>query len=216
MRRDSAARPDTRVGKVRIIGGRWRGTRLEVPWIDGLRPSSDRVRETLFNWLQGQIVGARCLDLFAGSGALGFEAASRGAREVVMIERDARAAAGLRDAAQRLQATQVEVVEGDAVAWLQRHPDREFDLVFVDPPFAASLHQTALDRLTPWLAPEAQVYLEYGPTLAAPVLSGFAPRRDGRTRDTCFSLLHRSKGLPVTGAPVTLGPTSGAGPASRT
>lgn len=216
MKRGPAALPDPRAGKVRIIGGRWRGTRLEVPGIDGLRPSSDRVRETLFNWLQGQIVGARCLDLFAGSGALGFEAASRGAREVVMIERDVRAAAGLRLAAQRLQATQIEVVEGDALAWLQRGSEREFDLVFVDPPFATSLHQTALDRLAPWLADEAQVYLEYGPAQAPPVLPGFTPRRDGRTRDARFSLLHRSKGLPVTDAPVTLEPTSGAGPASRT
>jgi len=189
---------------------------LEVPWIDGLRPSSDRVRETLFNWLQEQIVGARCLDLFAGSGALGFEAASRGAREVVMIERDARAVAGLRDTAQRLQASQVEVVAGDALAWLERRADRQFDLVFVDPPFAAGLHQPVLDRLLPWLAAEAQVYLEYGPALASPVLAGFAPRREGRTRDARFSLLHRSKGLPVPGAPATLEPTSGAGPASRT
>ncbi|HTA64280.1 MAG TPA: 16S rRNA (guanine(966)-N(2))-methyltransferase RsmD, partial [Xanthomonadaceae bacterium] len=135
-------------GSVRIIGGRWRGSKLPVADAAGLRPSADRVRETVFNWLQPRIVGARVLDLFAGTGALGLEAASRGAARVVLVEKDAVLASTLRANAERLAradaAKTVEVVCDDALRWLSRSPDARFDLVFVDPPFAAGLWQSAL------------------------------------------------------------------------
>ena len=187
-------------GRVRIIAGRWRGSRLDVPNVAGLRPSSDRVRETLFNWLQGDIAGACCLDLFAGSGALGLEAASRGAARVTMIERDPAALVALEASKARLRGEHVDVVAADALEWLARVPDRTFDVVFVDPPFAAGLHQKALDALGPWLAPGAQVYVETTRDAAMPILSGFAPHREGVTRDVRFALLRRCGG----DAPATL------------
>lgn len=209
----SASEP---LGKVRIIGGHWRGTRLDVPSVEGLRPSSDRVRETLFNWLHADIAGSTCLDLFAGSGALGFEAASRGAKQVVMIERDVRALASLRALVQRLDATQVDVVAADALNWLGREADQQFDLVFIDPPFASNLMPKVLERLLPWLSPRAQVYLEFGVNAEPPELPGFAPRREGQTRETRFRLLHRTMGLFVADPPVTLDPHSGVGSTSTT
>lgn len=197
-------------GKVRIIGGRWRGSRLDVPAIEGLRPSSDRVRETLFNWLQGRIAGARCLDLFAGSGALGFEAASRGAARVVLVERDPRVVQVLRDGAERLGAAQLSVQAADALSWLEQPPAMRFDLVFFDPPFAAGLLQPALDRLGPWLEPDAWVYIEHGMEATAPVLTGFEVWREGCTRDVRYCLLRHARGLSGSDAPVTLAPTPGA------
>ncbi len=105
-------------GTVRIIGGKWRGTRLRVRDLPGLRPSGDRGRETLFNWLQMHLRGARCADLFAGSGVLGLEAASRGAARVTLLEKSRPAAAEIRESLARLKAEQVELIEGDAIAWL--------------------------------------------------------------------------------------------------
>ena len=207
MRRRSTS---PRSGTVRIIAGQWRGSRLDVPDVDGLRPSSDRVRETLFNWLQGYVAGARCLDVFAGSGALGLEAASRGASEVVMIETDRRAVANLRSTVERLKATQVELVACDALDWLGRCPDRSFDMVFVDPPFSADLQQRALDAVLPWLSDMALVYVECGPDSAQPALPGFELWRTGNTRDSHFCVLRRNKGLPAAGAPATLESSSGA------
>ena len=206
------SRAPKNAGKVRIIAGRWRGSKLDVPDVTGLRPSSDRVRETLFNWLQGHVAQARCLDLFAGSGALGFEAASRGAAQVTMIERDPAALAALRASQARLGGEGVEIVAADALAWLARVPDRAFDLVFVDPPFAAGLHQKTFDALAPWLAAGAQVYVETGRDAALPALAGFAPRREGTTREVRFALLHRSRA----DVPATLAPPSGAVPVHTT
>ncbi|MCX7557353.1 16S rRNA (guanine(966)-N(2))-methyltransferase RsmD [Xanthomonadaceae bacterium JHOS43] len=208
-------RVDSRpTGKIRIIAGRWRGSKLEVPGVSGLRPSSDRVRETLFNWLQSSVGGARCLDLFAGSGALGFEAASRGAAHVTMIERDPVALAGLRASVQKLGADQIETIGADALAWLARTPDRAFDLVFVDPPFSTGLHQKALDALLPWLAADAQVYVETARDAGLPVLAGFAPRREGATREVRCAILHRLADGSRACAPATLMAPSGAEPAS--
>lgn len=149
------------VGKVRIISGQWRRRQLRVPDIDGLRPTPDRVRETLFNWLTGSIEGSRCLDLYAGSGALGFEAASRGATKVLLVEKHAGAVANLRKQASELGADQIEVVHADVTRWLQGAAT-PFDIVFLDPPYGsadlgalcAQLQQHA------WLAPGALVYLE--------------------------------------------------------
>ncbi len=132
---------------VRIIGGRWRGRRLPVAEVPGLRPTGDRCRETLFNWLQPWLAGADCADLFAGTGALGFEAASRGATSVLMIEKHPRALAALRLSIEQLQATQVKLQAGGAMSLIKDiKPDR-FDLVFVDPPFDSNLGALVLERL---------------------------------------------------------------------
>lgn len=149
------------VGKVRIISGQWRRRQLLVPDVDGLRPTPDRVRETLFNWLRDAIEGARCLDLYAGSGALGFEAASRGASKVVLVEKHEAAVASLRKQASELAAEQIEVVHADVTRWL-RGTATPFDIVFLDPPFASADLGELCGRLErgPWLAPGALVYLE--------------------------------------------------------
>lgn len=148
-------------GQLRIIAGAWRGRKLNFPDKEGLRPTPDRVRETLFNWLQQDIAGCHCLDLFAGSGALGFEAASRGAKSVVMLERDAAIAAELRDGVNRLQAEQIQLICIDAVEYLQAN-NRKFDVVFVDPPYQSDLLVSccALLEQKHWLANHAKIYLE--------------------------------------------------------
>lgn len=132
------------VGVVRIIGGRWRGSRLPVPDLPGLRPSGDRSRETLFNWLQAHIHGARCADLFAGSGALGLEAASRGAASVMLIEKSARAARHVQEAIDRLGASTAQCVQGDALQWLGEAEAGALDIVFIDPPFGSGLDIEAM------------------------------------------------------------------------
>ncbi len=121
--------------EVRIIGGQWKRTKLPVADRPGLRPTPDRVRETLFNWLGQDLSGWRCVDAFAGSGALGFEAASRGAAEVAMLERDGVLVRHLQATQQRLGASTVQVERGDALGWLARAAPESFDLVFLDPPF---------------------------------------------------------------------------------
>lgn len=147
--------------KLRIIGGRWRGRRLEVSESEGLRPTPDRVRETLFNWLQPYISGARCLDLFAGTGALCLEALSRGAASVVMVEKTPRVAQQLRRHVETLQAGDAEVTQADAVDFLQR-PPRVFDIVFLDPPFKSDLIAVcaALAEARGWVKPGSLIYVE--------------------------------------------------------
>ncbi|MBT5229637.1 MAG: 16S rRNA (guanine(966)-N(2))-methyltransferase RsmD [Methylococcales bacterium] len=148
--------------QVRIIAGEWRGRKLDFPDVDGLRPSSDRVRETVFNWLQRDLLGARCVDLFAGSGALGFEAASRGAKQVLILEKHAAAWQSLKQAKSILQAQNVEVQKQDTMVWL-RQPGDAFDVVFVDPPFQLQ----AVDDICEMLEQQGRVvegsliYLEY-------------------------------------------------------
>ena len=150
-------------GSVRIIGGELRSRKISFPDAAGLRPSADRVRETLFNWLQMAIPAARVLDLFAGSGALGFEAASRGASSVVMVEKAKPAANALRDNRDALATTAVQIIEADALIWLRRDAGKQrFDLVFLDPPFDANQHYEAAYTLAEsgCLAPGALVYIE--------------------------------------------------------
>lgn len=125
-------------GKIRIIGGKWRGRKLPVPALPGLRPTPDRVRVTLFNWLQPMIEGAVCLDLFAGTGALGFEAMSRGAARVVMVEQDPRLARGIEEQRLHLDCAAIEIIQADALTWLNA-TNEVFDLVFLDPPFRKNL-----------------------------------------------------------------------------
>lgn len=148
--------------QVRIIGGHYRGRRLSVPSVLGLRPTADRVRETLFNWLTPVIAGSRCLDLFAGTGALGFEAASRGAEQVWLLDRSAKVIQQLEQHCQTLGATNVQIIQADAVDWLNKPAPVAFDLVFLDPPFTAELLVPCCHRLatTGWLKRDAWIYLE--------------------------------------------------------
>ena len=147
------------MGKLRVIGGMYRSRLIRVPARPGLRPTPDRVRETLFNWLGQNLNGLACLDLFAGSGALGFEAASRGAACVVMVEKDRAAAAELERNRAALGATQVTIVSGDAEDYLARERGR-FDVVFLDPPFRQNAVPAILGKLPPRLEPDARVYVE--------------------------------------------------------
>ncbi len=152
--------------KVRIIGGRYKRTPLPVPDLPGLRPTPDRVRETLFNWighLRPDLAALRGLDLFAGTGALGLELASRGAPQVLLVERQPALAAQLKATAARLGATAVQVRGGDALAVARdlARSDQKFDLVFLDPPFDADLHAAALAVIRPLLAADALVYVEH-------------------------------------------------------
>ena len=128
-----------RPGRLRIVAGKWRSRLLDIANVPGLRPTSERIRETLFNWLRPTIPGARCLDLFAGTGALGLEALSRGAADVVFVEKSPLAVKVLRDNVQTLAATTADVRQGDALAFLQAPPGEKFDIVFLDPPFAADM-----------------------------------------------------------------------------
>jgi 16S rRNA (guanine966-N2)-methyltransferase len=162
--------------QVRIVGGCWRGRKLAFADLPGLRPTPDRVRETLFNWLAPVIEGSRCLDLFAGSGALGFEAASRGAAEVVLVEREPVAVKTLREQAQALKAEQLRIVQADALQYLQGAP-RAFDIVLLDPPFGQELLVRTLAGLGPdWFAPQAWLYLEAERELSAARLGALLPR----------------------------------------
>ena len=157
----AALRPAGAPREVRIIGGQWRRTRLPVVDRPGLRPTPDRVRETLFNWLGQDLGGWRCVDAFAGTGALSFEAASRGAAEVLLLEQDAALITGLRALKQRLQADTVRVQRGDGLAALGARAPGSVDLVLLDPPFdAAELFAPALDAAARAVRPGGFVYLE--------------------------------------------------------
>lgn len=162
------ARPASTGGKrtgnnqLRIIGGQWRSRRLGFPDAPGLRPTPDRVRETLYNWLAPHIRGARLLDCFAGSGALFLEGLSRGAASGVALELERRAADSLRHNLQSLQATQAEVIQGDSLQWLGRPASQQFDVVLLDPPFHRDLLQSGCQLLegNGWLAEGALIYTE--------------------------------------------------------
>jgi 16S rRNA (guanine(966)-N(2))-methyltransferase RsmD len=158
----SAGRPLTGqpAGEVRIIGGQWKRSKLPVADKPGLRPTPDRVRETLFNWLGQDLTGWRCVDAFAGTGALGFEAASRGAKEVKLVEQDAALVAQLKKIKEQLKAEAVQVQRGDGIAALKASADGSADLVFLDPPFDAHLFEPALLAAARVVAPGAYVYLE--------------------------------------------------------
>lgn len=158
------ARADSRY-KLRIIGGKWRGRKISFPELEQIRPTPDRVRETLFNWLQAEIAGARCLDLFAGSGALGFEAASRGAAEVVMLDSDRSIIKAIQSQVSLLGAENIQVLQADALSFLEAPAvsiKRPFDIIFLDPPFGKELLPECIDKLEKcnWLADNATIYIE--------------------------------------------------------
>jgi 16S rRNA (guanine966-N2)-methyltransferase len=146
--------------QIRIIGGQWKRTKLAVPDKPGLRPTPDRVRETLFNWLGQDLSGWRCIDAFAGTGALGLEAASRGAADVLLVEQDPQLVALLRSVQAKLQATSVKVERGNGLSVLARLARGSVDLVFLDPPFDAAVYERALAASALALAPDGLIYLE--------------------------------------------------------
>jgi 16S rRNA (guanine966-N2)-methyltransferase len=175
-------------GRIRIIGGEYRGRRIAVPERADLRPTPDRVRETLFNWLGQRLDGRSCLDLFAGSGALGFEAASRGAARVVMVEQDRSVFETLKKTQAIIGAAAVELLLEDAFSYMKRTAER-FDVVFLDPPFRQNALPALLEALPTRLAPGARVYLE----APAPVDAGESWRELKRARagQVSYQLLER-------------------------
>ena len=185
-------------GQVRIVAGSLRNSRIEVPDAPGLRPTPDRVRETLFNWLAPEIDGARCLDLFAGTGALGIEALSRGAGHCTFVEADARLAAALRATLARLKVANAEVRNEPAERFLAAAAS-PFDVAFVDPPFAQSLWASSLDALQSrgWLKPVALVYVEAPVGTEPGVPAGWTLHRESRAGDVRFALYRASRGLPA-------------------
>jgi len=186
-------------GAVRIIAGRWRRRRLPVAASGEIRPTPDRVREALFNWLGTGVEGACCLDLFAGTGALGFEAASRGAKAVVLVERNRDAAAALELATRTLGAGNVTIERADALAWTPP-PGLRFDIVFLDPPWLGPAPEQALARLdgADALAPGCVAYLETERDLAdielPPGWQLLRTRRAGRVRYHLASRNHQPAG----------------------
>jgi len=146
--------------EVRIIGGQWKRSKIKVIDRPGLRPTPDRVRETLFNWLGQDLTDWRCVDAFAGTGALGFEAASRGAQSVLMLEQDAQLVTLLSQTRERLKAHTVQVQKGDAMMALQRLAPNSLDVVFLDPPFEGSHFENALKAAAKAVVPGGWVYLE--------------------------------------------------------
>jgi 16S rRNA (guanine966-N2)-methyltransferase len=192
-RRSPASRKPGPPQEVRIVGGTLKRSKLPVADKPGLRPTPDRVRETLYNWLGQQLPGWRVLDAFAGSGALGFEAASRGAAEVVLLERDAGLARSLRQSAGRLKALAVRVEAADALAWMARSEPARFDLVLLDPPFDSGLAGLALLAAARVAAPGGFVYVE-APQALADAPAGFELHRAGRAGSVHFHLLRRLPG----------------------
>jgi 16S rRNA (guanine966-N2)-methyltransferase len=147
--------------KVRIVGGLYKRTPLTVPDLEGLRPTPDRVREALFNWLGNSLEGSRCLDLFAGTGALGIEAASRGALEVVLVESQRKACLGIQDTLNRLKnPANVYLKSMTAETYLARPTNHNFDLIFLDPPFGQDWLSKLFPKLPKILKPGAKVYVE--------------------------------------------------------
>ena len=188
--------PSSRPHSVRIISGTWRRRRLRFPPVDGLRPTPDRVKETLFNWLGSRVEGARCLDLFAGTGSLGFEAASRGARAVTMVEYDFRLAKWLEEQSRVLAAPHIEVQRIDAQLWLTG-PHEPFDIVFLDPPFKGSWLADTCARLSTagCLRSDAMVYLECERELdPLPVPTGFEIVRNRTAGQVRYYLAARRAG----------------------
>ncbi|MGE5524486.1 MAG: 16S rRNA (guanine(966)-N(2))-methyltransferase RsmD [Rhodospirillaceae bacterium] len=184
--------------RVRIVGGTWRSRLVRFEDRPGLRPTPDRVRETLFNWLGQDLTGRAALDLYAGSGALGFEAASRGAKHVVMVERDAASVRALKAACEALQARQVEVVRADALEFIQR-ARMQYDVIFLDPPFADAPWDMLFQRLPAHLANDGMVYCESGTPIRAP--SGWAVHREGHAGQVSYALLKRTAHEPHRGIP---------------
>ena len=183
-----------RSGTIRLISGQWRGRKLPVHDVEGLRPTTDRVKETLFNWLATDVRHSRCLDVFAGSGSLGFEALSRYASYVMMIEQEPKAARQLQQNLQTLQCTQAQVVCRDALQVLQQPCTEPFELVFLDPPFRKELLSQVIPLLEQqgWLADSALIYLERENEGTAPLIpANWQLLKDKQAGQVCYQLYLR-------------------------
>jgi 16S rRNA (guanine966-N2)-methyltransferase len=181
------------MNRVRIIGGTWRSRVLRFPDVEGLRPTPDRVRETLFNWLGQNLGGLACLDLFAGSGALGFEAASRHAGTVVMVENQREVFAALQANAKALDAARLHLVRADALEWIcapQRTQEPGYDVVFLDPPYRSGLLPAMFLHLSRLLNPGARVYVESAEPFEQ---QGFDAIRSERAGQVHYQLLQQSE-----------------------
>ena len=178
-------------GEIRIIGGRYKRTKLPVPNKPGLRPTPDRVRETLFNWLGQDLTGWRCMDVFAGTGALGFEAASRGAAEVLLCEQDPALVLQLKALQARLEAGMVRIERGDGLGVLRRLPAASLQLVLLDPPFESSLFEPALKAAALAISGTGLIYLEAPRAWGDEELRPLGPRvqRSGKAGAVHFHLL---------------------------
>jgi 16S rRNA (guanine966-N2)-methyltransferase len=175
--------------QVRIIGGEHRRRVLHFPDAPGLRPTPDRVRETLFNWLGQELTGMNCLDAFAGSGALGFEAASRHAARVLMLESSRQAVDALKRNRELIKAADVEIRQQETLGWM-RGAEEQFDVIFLDPPFASGLMDQALPLAIRLLKPEGWLYVEQAGRIQPP--EGFIIHREGRAGQSRFALLRRA------------------------
>jgi len=190
--------------RIRIIGGTHRGRRLAFPDAAGLRPTPDRVRETLFNWLMPHLPGARCLDLFAGSGALGLEAVSRGARDVVLVDANPAVVTSLQENLRLLGETErARVIRSDALAFLRKETDAPFDIVFLDPPYATDLLPEAVRLLEAggWLADPAWIYIETpvarGQGALPPLPANWSLQREKQAGQVGYHLLRRVSPAPA-------------------
>ncbi len=192
-------KPSNKPNQLRIIGGQWRGRKLAIADVDGLRPTGDRIRETLFNWLQGDIVERHCVDLFAGSGALGLECLSRGAAKVFLLEKHPAAVRQLRQHCERLDASNGKVIEGDVLEWIESVSKdtgkniTPIDIAFVDPPFAANLWATVVDKLesSGILSPTAIIYIESPKEQIITTPSHWALMKEKHAGQVCYRLFQR-------------------------
>ena len=178
------------MSRLRIVGGEWKRRYINFHALPGLRPTPDAVRETLFNWLGQDLTGLACLDLFAGSGVLGFEAASRGATHVTLVERDARTFAALRDAAAALGTERLELVRADAVKFLAR-ATRRYDLLFLDPPYRQGWIERVAPMLTGVLTADARIYVEAEHFIER--VGSWETVRSGQAGQVCYHLLEASQ-----------------------
>lgn len=188
-RKSSATTPS-----LRIIGGQWRGRKLGFAEVEGLRPTGDRIRETLFNWLQPQLPGANCLDLFSGSGALGFEALSRGAASATLVEKHPAAAQAIQHNLELLAGQhQGQLQHTDALDYIAQEATAPFDVVFLDPPFGADLWPAAISALEQngWLADDAAIYIETPKNYALSVPGNWQLHRHKHAGDVSYSLYYR-------------------------
>ena len=181
-------------GEVRIIGGQWKRSKLSVASQSGLRPTPDRVRETLFNWLGQDLSGLKCVDAFAGSGALGFEAASRGAADVLLIEQDPKLVATLQASKLRLKADAIRILRGDGISVLRSLPKSSIDVIFIDPPFDSGLFLEAITTAAGVLSAQGAIYLEAPEAWRDEQLVGSGLRiiKQGKAGAVHFHLLSRS------------------------
>ncbi len=184
--------------QLRIIGGQWRGRKLAIPNVEGLRPTGDRIRETLFNWLMADIAESHCLDLFAGSGALGLECLSRGAKEVILLEKDHIAAEQLRKHCKLLNTSKGKIIHTDTLVWLKGHTikERSINIVFIDPPFAGNLWQDTISALesSNLLANHALIYVETPKNTLLSTPNHWELTKEKTTGQVCYRLFYLTSG----------------------